>query len=134
MNTLTFTYENHRGVVSERHVTPVSVVYYREPGDYSEFLTNYGPGFFMECIDHDRNDAMRTYALSRMQFAEDDDDLLVSVTGLVMLNENYRAGWLHGSSGRPVPNEIICDRWMTGYDNGRRHYLANGASGPSPRS
>lgn len=146
-----FTYTNHRDQVEERNVTPIALVYMGDPETASQHLAGYSPGWFLECITHDRRNDLRHFALSRISTPQPGDltdaafdagtlrlpipsgqnvswgipDIVRSVD-----RDAYFEGFGKGHKGAPFDFDRTTAMdgmaWAHGYNDGRRSMLSNG--------
>jgi len=66
-----FEYRNHRGETEIRNVTLLAICYFEDPSKVSSFLQVYPPGFFLECIAHDRGNQLRHFAIQQIKRIDD---------------------------------------------------------------
>lgn len=139
-----FIYTNHRGETEPRKVTPIALLRLADPGAISGHLASYNPGFFLECITHDRNNELRHFALDHIgKFVFDDDpdgeDLRLPLAsgigqiwatpyGLEFDRQEYFDGFERGVGNGLFDLEKAADLthgaiWAHGYNDGRRYNL-----------
>jgi hypothetical protein len=135
-----FTYHNHRDETEERNVTPLALLYFASPTAISPYLAGYAPGWFLECVTHDRGNALRHFALDRidvgaaahepmlnMRFSlyTPDAAFVIAVAGGD--DKLYRQGYAIGAGGYPfdfdLANSPEGTAWAHGYNEGRRHLI-----------
>lgn len=133
-----FMYTNHTNKVEERDVTAMALCYFASPSTISLHLSGYGPGWFLECIAHDRDNALRHFALSHISLAlitgeeGDYDGLRLSLPteygttwgnpydGDTEKSNEYFGGY---GVGRVLAEPFRFDAssaWAHGYNDGRR--------------
>jgi hypothetical protein len=135
-----FIYTNHKGETEERNVTPMALLFIHDPGSISGHLAGYDPGWFLECIAHDRGDDMRHFALDHIgkkhpEGQPEDHDIRLSLpTGIgnsfgwpYDAGSQMRADYTHGYGAGRV-GELFdfgaVAAWAHGYNDGRRDFLA----------
>lgn len=145
---ITFRYLNHRKLEETRVVTPLAMLWLHNPGEFSSHLKTYKPGLFLECLDHNRDFAIRHFALYNIIIRPDEiirwplPHDLSRQFGMPMAfyedtekREAYGEGFKAGHS-----NELFdFDRttsptgpaWATGYNDGRRVYLNETSPDPA---
>lgn len=151
-----FTYLNHRGKEELRDVTPTALVYLVMPSKINPHLRDYQPGWFLECVTHDRGGEIRHFALDLIRrgppvSTPGDDDATQEGTqptaeydtrlplahGMTMYNGtpfvpssteaiDYAAGYQ--TAQRSGPFEFYKSAaWTVGYNDGRRATLGKRA-------